>query len=118
MNSELWMPHAHCVLYDLRLILLSLVGNILTATAYFLIPFFLGMGTWRLRSLLHKSEQGLFFHGAVFIGFCGSTHVMEAWNWFHHNYWIEAIIVLATGLISVSFVFRLRRFIKRRFEHP
>lgn len=112
------MPHAHCVLYDRTLILVSMCGNILTSIAYFAIPFLLGKGTLILWNLLHRTERGLFIHAAAFIALCGTTHVLATWNWYHSNYWVEACVGIATGIVSITFAFRLRRFLQRRFYRP
>jgi hypothetical protein len=114
--TQFYFPHAHCVLNDGPLIMMDCAGNILVAISYFAIPFLLGKGTLRLWNLLCRSERELFIHASVFIALCGSTHVMQVWNWWHTNYWLESLIVLATGVVSVTFAFRLRRFLRNRFS--
>ena len=117
MNPDFWMPHAHCVMNDWRLIFSSIIGNVLTAVSYFGIPFLLLTGTLRLWQIFTVKERRLFIHASVFIGLCGCTHLMEAWNWYHSNYLVESSLVFLTGIVSVTFYFRLRRFIIHRF-HP
>jgi hypothetical protein len=113
-DSEYYMEHAHCVLYDPVIIFLDFWGNILVGTSYLLIPLLLLrliLGMWYR---LSPPLKGLIVHGSIFVFLCGTTHFVHAWNWYNASYALQSILELATGIVSVWFTFSLFFFIRGR----
>lgn len=115
MNSEYWLPHLHCVLGDPWIVGWSVAGNVITGIAYILIPLLLWKHVHRLRGRLLWPEIWLLGHGGLFIFLCALTHFMAAWNWYHANYFGETFVVAATGIVSITFWWRLFWFIRNLF---
>lgn len=113
-NSDYWISHSHCVLYDPVVIFLDTWGNILVGISYMLIPVLLVrliLGMWFGMSSPLKS---LIVHGSVFVLLCGFTHFVHAWNWSHTSYSLQAILELIAGVVSIWFTARLFFFIRGR----
>lgn len=113
-DSDMFMPHAHCVLYDPAIIFLDFWGNILVGASYLLIPLLLLrliLGVWYGMT---PPLKGLIVHGAIFVFLCGTTHFVHAWNWTHASYALQAILELVTGIVSVWFTLSLFLFIRKR----
>jgi len=113
---DFYLPHAHCVLNDQRVIIPDLVGNALTVMAYFLAGAALVQGVFRFRRLLLWSERLMFLHAAGFIVTCGCTHALQMWNWWHTDYQLAAWINVANGVISLSFSILLIRYFYHRLK--
>lgn len=94
-----FMPHGHCLLWRWDLLFLHVGGDLLTAIAYALIPIAL-IHLVRKRDDLKFDRLFLMFAG--FIGFCGITHVFGLINIWHGYYYLEGIVKLFTGLISMT----------------
>ncbi len=91
---------------------MNVVADILIAMAYFTIPFALLYIARRRRDLPFDWLVVCF---GVFIVACGLTHVMDVWNVWHSNYWLEGIVKLLTAAASVPTAILLWRFAAR---HP
>lgn len=113
-NSELWMEHSHCVLYDPGVIFLDFWGNIMVGATYMAIPLLLLrliLGMWHEMS---ATTKGMTIHLAVFVLLCGLTHFIHAYNWTHTAYTEQAALEILTGVISLSFAYRLFFYIRHR----
>jgi diguanylate cyclase (GGDEF)-like protein len=93
------MPHGHCLLWRWDLLFLHVTGDLLTFTAYFIIPLVL---IYLVRKREDLKFDRIFLLFAAFIAFCGITHFMGLINIWHGYYFIEGIFKLATGLISLT----------------
>lgn len=93
------MPHGYCFLWNPELIGLHLFADVLIATAYFSIPLTLLYFTRQRQDLPYKWVLWLF---AAFITFCGMTHFFGAWTLFNPHYWLQGLMKLATGLVSIA----------------
>tara|TARA_R110002153_G_scaffold274267_1_gene448010 strand:- start:94 stop:1059 length:966 start_codon:yes stop_codon:yes gene_type:complete len=94
-----FMPHGHCLLWRWDLLFLHVTGDLLTFTAYFIIPLVL---IYLVRKRTDLKFDRIFLLFAAFIAFCGITHFMGLINIWHGYYYIEGIFKLATGLISLT----------------
>jgi hypothetical protein len=101
-----FMPHGHCLLWRNDLLFLHLGGDILTFISYGLIPISL-VQIVRKRSDLNFDRVFILF--AAFIGFCGITHMIGAINIWQGYYYIEGMVKMLTGLISMVTAFTLWR---------
>lgn len=100
------MPHGQCLLWRGDLLFMHLVGDFLTVLAYALIP-------GALVYFIHKREDIRFNWVSVlfagFIAFCGLTHAIGMVNIWHGYYFIEGVVKLATGIISIVTAYMLWR---------
>lgn len=93
-----FMPHGHCLKWQGDLLFMHFFGDLLTATAYFLIPLAL-IHLFRKRNDL--AFNWIFMMAAAFIFLCGVTHFMAIINIWHGYYYLSGIAKLATGIVSI-----------------
>lgn len=97
-SGEHFLPHGHCYMWTPGILWMHVISDILIAMAYFTIPFVLIYLARRRRDL---PFNGLLVAFGVFIVSCGLTHVMNVWNVWHTDYWLEGIIKVITAAASV-----------------
>lgn len=97
-TSQDFMPHGYCLAWNPQLLSLFVVGNLLTALSYYSIPTALWIFIRGRKDLAFNWMFRLF---AVFIFWCGTTHVMKLMTIWTPFYWAEGIVDMITGLISV-----------------
>lgn len=100
------MPHGQCLLWRADLLFLHLVGDFLTVLAYALIPGALVYFIYKRADIKFNWVSVLF---AGFIAFCGLTHAIGLVNIWHGYYFIEGMVKLATGIISIVTAYMLWR---------
>jgi signal transduction histidine kinase len=105
-STRYFMPHGHCYLWTPEVLWLNVLPDILIAMAYFTIPFVLFRIAQRRRDLPFNS---LFVCFGVFIVSCGLTHVMDVWNVWHAEYWLEGLVKAITAAASVPTAIMLWR---------
>jgi light-regulated signal transduction histidine kinase (bacteriophytochrome) len=97
-DSEQFLPHGHCFMWSPGVLWMHVVSDILIAMAYFAIPFVLFYITRRRRDLPFDWLVVCF---GVFIIACGLTHLMDVWNIWHTEYWLEGLLKVVTAVASV-----------------
>jgi light-regulated signal transduction histidine kinase (bacteriophytochrome) len=97
-DSEQFLPHGHCFMWSPGVLWMHVVSDILIAMAYFAIPFVLFYITRRRRDLPFDWLVVCF---GVFIIACGLTHLMDVWNIWHTQYWLEGFLKVLTAIASV-----------------
>jgi signal transduction histidine kinase len=107
-SSGQFLPHGHCYMWSPGVLWMNVVADILIAMAYFTIPFALLYIARRRRDLPFDWLVVCF---GIFIVACGLTHVMDVWNVWHANYWIEGLVKLLTAAASVPTAILLWRFL-------
>ncbi len=90
------MPHGSCFLWNPSLTTLHAVSDGVIAIAYFSIPMML----FAYRHSAAEQARPILILFAAFILSCGVGHVLQAWNIWHANYWIEGASKLTTALVS------------------
>jgi signal transduction histidine kinase len=98
LNGEHFLPHGHCYMWTPGILWMHVIADILIAMAYFAIPFVLLYVARRRRDLPFNWLLVCF---GVFIVACALTHVMDVWNVWHTNYWLEGFIKVITAAASV-----------------
>ena len=101
-----WMPHGNCFGWAPDVAIPMVVGGILTAGAYAVIPVLLA-ALRRKRPDLLPSWIAWSFGG--FIALCGLGHVVQVYALWVGVYRLQAYVSLATGLISWPAAFGLFR---------
>jgi PAS domain S-box-containing protein len=103
--AQPFMPHGHCYLWEPALLWTHVISDVLIGLAYVAISA-------TLAYMVYKTRRDLPFHWmvlafGVFIIACGATHVVEAWNVWHADYWFAAAVKVITALASVTTAFLL-----------
>src|SRR5262245_21556460 len=96
--TENFMPHGSCYLWTPAVLWMHVVSDILIAMAYFTIPFVLLYIRRRRKDLPFDWVLASF---GLFIVACGLTHIMNIWNVWHAEYWVEGLIKALTAAASV-----------------
>lgn len=92
------MPHKHCFTAEEGVLWMHVIGDIITALAYYIIPIFLAHFVWKKKDLKYKSIFWLF---AAFILSCGTTHIHAIIGLWEPCYRLEGVVDLGTGLVSI-----------------
>ena len=82
-----FMPHGYCFLWAPSLLWVDVASDLITAASYFSIPFVLW---YFIKKRADVPFRWVFVMFGVFVLACGTTHLFEAWNIWHTNYWAEA----------------------------
>lgn len=114
-ESAGFMPHGHCYFWQSEILFMNVVGDGLTALAYFSIPVILFYLTRKRTDLTHKPIFILF---ALFIFACGATHLTEIITVWTPVYRIQGLLKVITGLLSVTTAFFLFRAIPGFLSMP
>ncbi len=105
-NSDNFMPHGHCFLWQPDILWLHILSDAGIAGAYYAIPLTL------LYFVRHRKDlpfKNLFLLFAIFIVLCGTTHLMSIWVLWHPDYAVEGVIKALTAIASViTFVVMLK----------
>lgn len=97
-DSEQFVPHGHCYLWNPYLVGLHIVGDLLIALAYYSIPVMLFYFVQKRQDV---PFQGIFLLFGAFIVSCGTTHLMEIWTLWHPVYWLSGGLEIITAAISL-----------------
>lgn len=100
--GEFFMPHAHCYLFNSKLIALHGYSDLVIGLSYVSISATLVYVVKRARRELPFHWMMLAF--AIFIVACGATHFMEVWTLRAANppYWFAGWVKLVTACASVT----------------
>lgn len=93
-----FMPHKHCFNAEEGVLWMHVIGDIITALAYYTIPLFLAYFVWKKKDLRYK---GIFWLFAAFILSCGTTHILAIIGMWEPYYRLEGLVKLGTGLVSI-----------------
>jgi len=99
--GDMFMPHAHCYLFNRQLMMLHGGSDMLIGLSYVSISLTLIWLVFRVRRELPFHWMMLAF--ATFIIACGITHFMEVWTLQaeHPRYWLSGEIKLLTAIASL-----------------
>lgn len=97
-SPEGFMPHGHCYMWQPEVLWANVIGDGLTALAYFAIPIALGVFARRRPNPKLRKILWLF---AAFIIACGATHVIDIITIWEPTYRIQSVVKIMTGVVSV-----------------
>lgn len=100
-----FIPHGHCYLWQTNLVGLHILSDGLIALAYFSIPIML-VSFMRKRQDVKLFNKVVLLFGAFIIA-CGITHVMEIWTLWYPMYWLSGLLKAITAIISLYTAFEL-----------
>ncbi|WP_193368141.1 sensor histidine kinase [Pelagibius marinus] len=98
LSTEGFQPHGMCLLWRPDVFWAHVVSDAVIALSYFSIPAALFYLAVRRSDLIYRWVLYLF---AAFIVACGLTHLFGIWTLWVPDYGIQALLKLATALISV-----------------
>ncbi len=101
-DSDSFMPHGHCFLWDPRILWLHAVSDLGIAFAYFAIPLALIYFVERRQDFPFK---GLLVLYSSFILLCGTTHLLGVWVLWYPNYFFEGVVKAITAIVSIATFF-------------
>ena len=94
-----FMPHGYCISWDVPLLTLHVLSDILIAFAYFSIPIGIIYFIRQKDDITFKPVYYLF---AGFITACGITHLMGIVTLWLPFYYLEGVLKAMTALVSVA----------------
>jgi signal transduction histidine kinase/DNA-binding NarL/FixJ family response regulator len=100
-----FIPHGHCYLWQTNLVGLHVIADGLIALAYFSIPIML-IYFVRKRQDVNRFNKVVLLFGSFIIA-CGITHVMEIVTLWYPLYWLSGLLKAITALISLYTAFEL-----------
>lgn len=98
--SKDFLPHGYCFMWQPELVWMHVLSDLVIMLSYFSIPLIIGV-------ILLKERQKLPYHWvflmfAMFIFFCGLTHLFELIGIWTPYYYLEGIIKVITAAISLA----------------
>ena len=103
--SDSYTPHGFCLTWEPNLIFFTIAGNMLVFFAYNLIAI---RGWYILYRLFARKDTitvnnlgWMIFLYSLFILLCGYTHLLDAVTLFRPYYWLQASLVMLTGVVSI-----------------
>ncbi|AFY69793.1 diguanylate cyclase [Thalassoporum mexicanum PCC 7367] len=106
------MPRGTCFLWDVSLTALHSSTDLIIAFSYFSIPALI----FANRRLITPGAKPLLILFAAFIISGGIGHLIQVWNIWHDNYWIEGINKAITAVVSAYTVMQLTKMIPVLFS--
>lgn len=97
-QSESFIPHGHCYLWQTNLVGLHVISDALIALAYYSIPITL---LYLVRKRQDLPFEWVFLLFGAFIVSCGTTHLLDIWTLWYPTYWLSGMVKAFTALISV-----------------
>ncbi|NEU77875.1 ATP-binding protein [Nostoc sp. UIC 10630] len=103
-QSNGFIPHGHCYLWQTGLVWLHIISDATIALAYYSIPFLL---IYFISKRKDVPFNGVFLLFGAFIIACGTGHLMDIWTLWYPNYWIAGGLKALTAIISIYTAFAL-----------
>jgi PAS domain S-box-containing protein len=116
-NSDDFMPHGHCFLWQPNILWLHVLSDAGIAFAYYSIPVLL---FYLIRKRKDLPYRGVFAAFSLFILLCGTTHLLSIWVLWHPDYGPEGIVKAMTAVVSIASLFILWKVVPEalRFVNP
>src|SRR4051812_3860454 len=93
------MPHGHCFLWSPSIVWPHVLADSLITLSYYSIPVAL---IYFVRKRKDLAFSWIFVMFGAFIFLCGTTHAFDIWTIWHGTYRLQVVILLLTGLVSLS----------------
>ena len=98
-DSDAYLPHGTCILWQPSLLALFVGSDVLTGIAYYSIPFGLVYFASRRKDLEFRWMFVLF---SIFILACGSTHFLDVWTLWYPDYGVLGLTKAGTAVMSIG----------------
>jgi signal transduction histidine kinase/DNA-binding NarL/FixJ family response regulator len=103
-QSNGFIPHGHCYLWQTGLVWLHVISDATIALAYYSIPFLLIYFIYKRKDV---PFNGVFLLFGAFIIACGTGHLIDIWTLWYPDYWIAGGLKALTAIISIYTAFAL-----------
>lgn len=113
-DTSSWPPRWKCGYWSNFHGGLYIVSELLIWIAYFLIPLIIINYILRKKAALKFNRAYIYF--AAFILLCGSTHFLDAMMFWIPMYRLNALLRLATALVSLATVYHLIKILPEAFK--
>ena len=95
-------PHGFCLAWDPMLLAITIIGNLLTAISYILIPLEIAWFVWAEgASKINIVKSNALYLFVLFILLCGVSHQLDIVTLWLPYYWFQGVWIMATGIVSV-----------------
>jgi hypothetical protein len=99
-SYERFMPHGYCLIWEPPLVWMHVISDLTITIAYYSIPV-------TLLYLVRKRREQIpyrwvFIMFALFIFFCGTSHLMEIITLWYPMYYFQGIIKALTAALSIA----------------
>lgn len=98
LSTQGFMPHGQDYSWAPGVLWMNVLPDVLIAMACSSVAFVLIHAARRRRD---PPLNGLLLWFGIFILACGATHVMNVWNVWHSEYWIEGLVKIVTAATAV-----------------
>lgn len=98
-GSVAFAPHGYCLLWEPNLIAMHAVSDLVIALSYFTIPIGIIYFLRRKQQLEYGWVFGLF---ALFIVFCGLTHIVGMLTLWYPAYGFQGVVKVTTAIVSAA----------------
>lgn len=92
------MPHGYCYQWDPLVVWVHVISDSVIALSYFWIP--VTMLYFIVRNRVPPLNR-IFWLVGSFVLACGTTHLLEVWNVWHHNYLLSGLLKALTASVSL-----------------
>ena len=110
-----YMPHGMCYAWEPSIMWLSIASDLLIASSYFSIPIAILMFVKKRQVSNYRHIYILF---ALFIFFCGVTHLFSILTIFKGYYGIQSILKAITAVISFATAVAVFKYLPLAFKLP
>ncbi len=101
-NSDDFMPHGHCFLWEPGILWMHVISDAVTALSYYAIPLALLYLIRKRKDFPFKTLVALY---GAFILLCGTTHIFGIWVIWHPDYALEGVVKTLTAVASFITLF-------------
>lgn len=108
-------PHGSSFLWTSSVLWMNAIPDLLIALFYFVLPFVL-LHIARRRKDLRLDWLAASF--GLFLVACGISHVLDAWNLWHGEYWLEALAKVIAGVAAIPTAILLWRHLPEILSLP
>lgn len=99
-DSDRFMPHGYCLVWEPGLVWMHVISDLTIMIAYYSIPLtILYLIRKRRAQIPHLWVFSMF---AFFIFLCGTTHLMDIITLWYPLYYLQGVIKMMTGAISIA----------------
>ena len=109
-----YMPHAHCYLWEPRLVAIHGISDLLIGISYLAISLTLAYLVYRARD--HIPFQWMVLAFGLFIVACGMTHFMAVVTLWTPIYWLSGDVKVITAMASLGTAIALPPLVPRILE--
>ena len=111
-----FMPHGHCYFWRADVLWSNVIGDSMIVIAYYILPLLLYYFARRRTDIKKLTPVLVLF--ALFIFFCGTTHVLSIISVWIPFYRLDGLVKLLTGVISLYTAYSLAKLIPIALSIP